>query len=195
MPQPRALVDAEAEPAPRSKGLRASVTLGGSDAPSVLAEAEAASADELPIEPEQLTPIEREVYEELRAARNAKAKAMERSMFIVCGNRTMVEMCRLVPTTKAELLELHGMGELKCQRYGDLLLDALRPHAAKLHAEHAAMAQEADFFMLRPLSWLLDARLINTKALNKGDAFEREREDVARWIFSHQRDHPAILRR
>jgi ATP-dependent DNA helicase RecQ len=60
-------------------------------------------------------------------------------MFIVCGNRTMVEMCRLLPTSKAELLELHGMGELKVQRYGELLLDALRPHVDRLRAHHEAM--------------------------------------------------------
>jgi superfamily II DNA helicase RecQ len=115
------------------------VTLGGIDAMAVLAEADREEADALPIEPEQLTPLEQEVYECIREVRNAKARSMERSMFIVCGNRTMVEMCRLVPSTKDELLELHGMGELKVQRYGDLLLDALRPHAARLHAEHAAM--------------------------------------------------------
>lgn len=117
------------------------VTLGGSDAKAVIAEADQEDEDALPIEPEQLTPFEQEVYEAIRLVRNAKAKSMERSMFIVCGNRTMVEMCRLVPSTKDELLELHGMGELKVQRYGDLLLEALQPHAERLHAEHAAMEE------------------------------------------------------
>ena len=118
------------------------VTLGGKDAARILAEADADAEDDdaLPIEPEQLTPTEREVYEIIREARNAKARSMERSMFIVCGNRTMVEMCRLVPSSPEELLELHGMGELKVQRYGELLLEALRPHAERLHKEHEAMA-------------------------------------------------------
>jgi uncharacterized small protein (DUF1192 family) len=65
---------------------------------------------------------------------------MARSMFIVCGNRTMVEMVRLLPATEEELLELHGMGELKVQRYGEILLGALRPHIERLKAEHAAAA-------------------------------------------------------
>ena len=43
-----------------------------------------------------------------------------------------------------ELLELHGMGPLKVERYGDLLLDALRPHAERLRAEHEAVAQVVD---------------------------------------------------
>jgi hypothetical protein len=31
------------------------------------------------------------------------------------------------------------MGELKVQRYGELLLDALRPHVDRLRAHHEAM--------------------------------------------------------
>lgn len=115
------------------------LTVGGADAQSLLAELDE-DPDALPIEPEQLTSYERKVYEHIREVRNAKAKSMARSMFIVCGNRTIVEMCRLVPSTPQELLELHGMGELKVQRYGDLLLEALRPHAAQLRAEHEVTA-------------------------------------------------------
>lgn len=114
------------------------LSLGGADAEIVMAEI-ANDPDGIPIEPEELTPTEREVYEAIREIRNAKAKSMARSMFIVCGNRTMVEMCRLLPTSKAELLELHGMGELKVQRYGELLLDALRPHVDRLRAHHEAV--------------------------------------------------------
>lgn len=145
-PAPQVYVEDERELVEhqRSTKLRrgAGLKLGGADAATMLAEAEAEADvvdnDELPIEPEQLTPVEREVYEIIREARNAKAKSLARSMFIVCGNRTMVEMCRLVPSTKSELLELHGMGTLKVQRYGDLLLDALRPHADRLREAHAA---------------------------------------------------------
>ena len=137
-PAPQVYVEDEADEEKPVK--RAHLQLGGKDADAVLAEARAADdPDALPIEPEQLTTTEREVYEIIREVRNAKARSMARSMFIVCGNRTMVEMVRLVPSTAEELLELHGMGELKVQRYGELLLDALRPHTEKLHAEHAAM--------------------------------------------------------
>lgn len=139
---PKVYVEEEVDEVSTKKGLRA-VRLGGQDAEAVLAEADAEDADAMPIEPEQLTPTEREVYELIREARNAKARSMERSMFIVCGNRTMVEMCRVVPSSAEELLELHGMGQLKVQRYGELLLSTLRPHAEKLHAEHAAMASAA----------------------------------------------------
>ena len=52
----------------------------------------------------------------------------------------MCEMVRTLPTTTEDLFQLYGMGELKVQRFGALLLDALRPHAEKLRAEHEATA-------------------------------------------------------
>ena len=86
---PQVYVEDEAdEPkaAKRTKGLRA-VTLGGKDAEAVLAEAQAdPDQDALPIEPTELTATELEVYEIIREARNAKARSMARSMFIVCGD-------------------------------------------------------------------------------------------------------------
>ena len=116
------------------------VVVGGADAAQLEAEALAEAAevdpDALPTSPSQLTENEREVYEVIREVRNAKARSLQRSMFIVCQNRTMVEMVRTLPTTEEELGELYGMGQLKVERYGALLLEALQPHVDQLRAEH-----------------------------------------------------------
>ena len=76
------------------------VVVGGTDAASdcsKTAKVDLSNPDELPITVDDLRETERQVYEALRAARNAKARAMERSMFIVCNDRTLCEMVRLVP--------------------------------------------------------------------------------------------------
>ena len=52
----------------------------------------------------------------------------------------MCEMVRALPSTAEDLLQLYGMGELKVHRYGDILLDALRPHAKTLRAEQEVAA-------------------------------------------------------
>ena len=140
-PAPRLYVEAEEEASGK-------VRLGGADAARVQAAVEEEAAhdfdpDEMPSSPSMLTDGEKEVYEIIREARNAKARSLQRSMFIVCQNRTMCEMVRTLPSTKEELRELYGMGGpdgLKVARYGDLLLDALRPHADRLRAEHEADA-------------------------------------------------------
>ena len=92
--------------------------------------------DELPISTDDLRAVEKKVWQVLREARNAKAKAMERSMFIVCNDRTLCEMVRVVPTTLDELIDLYGMGEKKVNAHGQMLLDALAPHVDELREEH-----------------------------------------------------------
>eukprot|EP00966_Prymnesium_polylepis_P007789 178945-Prymnesium_polylepis.1 len=99
--------------------------------------------DAVPTSPSQLSQSEKEVYEIIREARNAKARSLARSMFIVCQNRTMVEMVRLLPSTVDELHGLYGMGDLKVARYGELLLGALRPHVDKLQAERQEQERQA----------------------------------------------------
>ena len=142
-PAPRLYVEAEEEASGKVK-------LGGADAARVQAAVEEEAAeidpDAMPTSPSQLTEGEKEVYEIIREARNAKARSLQRSMFIVCQNRTMCEMVRTLPSSRDELRELYGMGGpdgLKVQRYGDLLLDALRPHSERLRAEHEALAAAA----------------------------------------------------
>jgi len=125
---------------PRKTRKRSSlpIIIGGEDAQVA---AQPAEEGALPIEGEigvRLSHLERQVYEAIREVRNAKARSMARSMFIVCSNRTMLEMCKQVPSTLDELLHLYGMGELKVQRYGTLLLETLAPYAEALRDEHAA---------------------------------------------------------
>lgn len=126
------------------------VVLGGTDAAKAAKEAEREAAqaaashpDELPVSTDDLRKgLERTVWQRLREVRNAKAKAMERSMFIVCNDRTLCEMVRVVPTTLDELYDLFGMGEKKIKAHGQMLLDALAPHVDALHADHDAARRE-----------------------------------------------------
>jgi len=116
------------------------VRVGGRDAAALEAEAEPITKeidlDDLPIEKDMLLEYEQGVYEELRAARNAKARAMERSMFIVCNDRSLCEMVRTLPTSAEELVELFGMGPKKVAAHGTMLLATLEPHLDRLRAEH-----------------------------------------------------------
>ena len=123
------------------------VILGGAGASSLAKASEAERAalthpDEVPISTQDLTAAELTVYEVLRAARNAKARAMDRSMFIVCNDRTLCEMVRQLPTTLDGLYSLFGMGEKKVRAHGQMLLDALAPHVATLSEEHEAARRD-----------------------------------------------------
>ena len=78
------------------------LVLGGADAPAARRAAAAFDPDALPLDVDDLRPAERRIYEELRVARNARARAMERSMFIVANDRTLCEMTHVVALPGAQ---------------------------------------------------------------------------------------------
>jgi ATP-dependent DNA helicase RecQ len=46
--------------------------------------------------------------------------------YMVASDRTLHEMCVLVPFKKEELLEVHGMGLKKYEQYGEVFLDKIQ---------------------------------------------------------------------
>ena len=42
--------------------------------------------------------------------------------YVICNDRTLVEIASVRPTTPAQLLGVHGLGEVKVGRFGDELL-------------------------------------------------------------------------
>ena len=46
-------------------------------------------------------------------------------MFLVTSNRTLKEMAALAPKSMAELLQVHGIGPAKIEKYGQEFLDVI----------------------------------------------------------------------
>ena len=46
--------------------------------------------------------------------------------FQILSNRTLEDLTLRRPQNNAELLEVHGIGEMKAQKYGDALLDLMK---------------------------------------------------------------------
>ena len=135
-PPPRRSSRLKKEPAPdvRVEDERpdGTVEVGGAAADAL----RAPDVDALPVDADDLTGEERPAYEALRAARNAKARSMERSMFIVANDRTLAEMVRRLPRSLDDLASCYGMGAKKLAAHGAMLLAALEPHRARLAAHH-----------------------------------------------------------
>jgi ATP-dependent DNA helicase RecQ len=68
----------------------------------------------------------RDRFEKLRAHRAQMAKARGVPAYVVALDRTLIEMATRPPRSRAELLEVFGMGPSRVEAYGDGLLDALR---------------------------------------------------------------------
>ena len=64
----------------------------------------------------------------LRAHRLEVSRSLGAPPYVVAHDRTLRDIAALKPRTRAELLEAHGMGPTKAERYGDGLLEVVKQH-------------------------------------------------------------------
>jgi ATP-dependent DNA helicase RecQ len=76
--------------------------------------------------PAAAAPVNFELAEYLREWRRATARQQGIAAFVVMHDATLEAICRLQPTSLAEMRRVHGFGERKTEVYGQQILDALR---------------------------------------------------------------------
>jgi ATP-dependent DNA helicase RecQ len=67
----------------------------------------------------------------LRAVRSEIATEGDVPAYVVASNKTLDDMARLRPLTRKQMLAVHGMGEVRFDRYGDRFLQTIREWAAE----------------------------------------------------------------
>ncbi len=70
------------------------------------------------------------LLERLRVQRTALARAETLPPYCVFNDRTLREMAMRLPGNRAELLEIHGIGNAKADKYGTIFLDLIRDYTA-----------------------------------------------------------------
>jgi ATP-dependent DNA helicase RecQ len=73
----------------------------------------------------QIDPDTQAIFDRLRHARGELAREHDLPAYIVCHDRTLVQIAREQPATLEALEEVKGMGPHKVRMYGQKLLDAL----------------------------------------------------------------------
>jgi ATP-dependent DNA helicase RecQ len=71
-------------------------------------------------------PQDSELFEQLRASRRQAAETRGVPAYVICHDRTLVEIATARPTTVAELELVHGMGPARIDAYGELFLAVVR---------------------------------------------------------------------
>lgn len=66
------------------------------------------------------------MFEALRLVRKELAAEQKVPPYLIFADKTLVDMCEKIPHTKAEMLEVSGVGEKKYEKYGELFLQAIR---------------------------------------------------------------------
>ncbi|HEX5391992.1 MAG TPA: DNA helicase RecQ [Rhodocyclaceae bacterium] len=77
-----------------------------------------------------LDPADEALFEALRAWRTELAKEQGVPAYVILHDRSLREIAQLRPATRAELLNVPGIGEAKAERYGDALMKVLDEAAA-----------------------------------------------------------------
>lgn len=72
-----------------------------------------------------LKPAQLAILRELHTWRETLAERLDRAPFMVLGNETMLDLCKLPPGTKKELAARKGVGDTNAQRNGDAILKAI----------------------------------------------------------------------
>ncbi len=70
-------------------------------------------------------------FEALRRLRTEIARAEQVPPYIVFSDKTLEAMCVMLPQTREEMLTVHGVGELKYQKYGERFLALCRELAGE----------------------------------------------------------------
>lgn len=73
-------------------------------------------------------PHDEQLFEKLREWRLEKARQQGVAAFIILYNRTLEEICRVRPRSRAELLQVSGIGDRKLADYGKDILEVVGSH-------------------------------------------------------------------
>ncbi len=66
-----------------------------------------------------------DLFTTLRQLRTEIATAEKVPAYVIFSNATLLDMCEKKPQTKAQMLEVSGVGEAKLERYGEKFLEAI----------------------------------------------------------------------
>ena len=78
-----------------------------------------------------VSPSDESLWQALRVCRTELAKKADVRPYMIFHDATLKEFARLRPTSLAAMLEIHGVGNAKLERYGQTFLDLIESHAVE----------------------------------------------------------------
>lgn len=72
-----------------------------------------------------------DLFEELRKVRKLIAKDNGLAPYMVFGDKSLHDMCQILPRSKDEFLMVNGVGSSKCEKYSDVFLKEINSYISK----------------------------------------------------------------
>ncbi|WP_066889195.1 DNA helicase RecQ [Clostridium nigeriense] len=115
-----------------------------------------------------------DLFEKLRLLRQEIAQEEKKAPYMIFGDGTLREMSIKYPTTKVEILEISGVGEIKYERYGEKFISIIKEYIIENNIKKEIVIEnvsqeteenlerEDDYFEINTNEELLE-RLINIR--------------------------------
>ena len=71
------------------------------------------------------------LFATLRIKRKGIADEMKLPPYVIFSDKTLTEMATYFPTSKSEMLRIHGLGEIKFEKYGQIFLNEIIDYCEK----------------------------------------------------------------
>jgi hypothetical protein len=127
-----------------------------------------------------------ELFELLRELRNQIAKREDLVHFQIFTQKSLYAMCEMLPTSKQELKEVHGMGKTRIEKYGAEILKVIKSYCEENDIE--ASKDPLVFQESKQKKQNGDTKIISLDLFKTGISIEQialERELNANTIFGH----------
>jgi ATP-dependent DNA helicase RecQ len=72
---------------------------------------------------------DRDLFEALRSRRTQLAQEQDVPPYVIFNDKTLRALVEHRPQTRSAFREIHGVGDVKLERYGDLFLSTIRQHS------------------------------------------------------------------
>ena len=89
----------------------------------------------LPQIKETETTYNRELFDQLREKRKELADNANVPPYVIFPDKTLIQMAAVLPLSPEQLLQIHGVGAVKCKKYGHTFIELLRQYSQENHLE------------------------------------------------------------
>ncbi|SDI08374.1 helix-turn-helix domain-containing protein [Winogradskyella thalassocola] len=127
-----------------------------------------------------------ELFEFLRELRNTIANNEDLIHYQVFSQKSLYAMCETLPVNNKELLEIHGMGKTRVEKYGDQILEVIKAYCDENDIEFSN--DISVFEELEPKKKKGDTKRISLDLFKEGKSIDQialERELNENTIFGH----------
>lgn len=96
------------------------------------------------VKPREKAVIDESLFDILRALRKEIADAERVPPYIIFGDTSLREMCEHMPTDRASMHKIKGVGEMKLEKYGDKFIETIKEYMKEHGIEAPVMAEEIE---------------------------------------------------